>query len=110
MQGWGGIVVRLDGPLHFRFIGQPLMASILAVIDGVKDAKIGKAPYFWALIFTPGHRDELIKDDWKSIGKVFTVAMVLEVIYQVMTHHLDYRGYFLIAASALAITVSHAAG
>jgi len=110
MEGWGGIVVRLDGPLHFRFIGQPLMASILAVIDGVKDAKIGKAPYFWALIFTPGHRDELIKDDWKSIGKVFTVAMVLEVIYQVMTHHLDYRGYFLIAAFALAITVSYAAG
>jgi len=87
-----------------------LIASILAVIDGVKDAKIGKAPSFWAVIFTPGHRDELIKDGWKSIGKVFTVAMVLEVIYQVMTHHLDYRGYFLISASALAITVSHAAG
>jgi hypothetical protein len=39
MQGLEGIVARLDGPLHFRFIGQPLMASILAVIDGVKDAK-----------------------------------------------------------------------
>ena len=50
MQGWEGIVARLDGPLHFRFIGQPLMASVLAIIDGVKDAKLGKPPYFWAVI------------------------------------------------------------
>lgn len=50
MQGWAGIVGRLDGPLHFRFIGQPLMASVLAIIDGVKDARMGKPPYFWAVI------------------------------------------------------------
>ncbi len=103
MQGWGGIVARLDGPLHFRFIGQPLMASILAIIDGVRDAKTGKPPYFWAVIVTPGHRRELIKEGWKSIWKVFIFAMLFEAVYQVMTHHVDYRGYFLVAAFALAI-------
>lgn len=79
------------------------MASILAIIDGVKDAKVGKPPYFWAVIVTPGHRGELIKEGWKSIWKVFIFAMLFEAIYQVMTHHLEYRGYFLVAALALAI-------
>jgi hypothetical protein len=103
MQGWEGIVARLDGPFHFRFIGQPLMASVLAVIDGVKDAKMGKPPYFWAVIVTPGHRKELLRDGWKSICKVFIVAMLLEGLYQVIVHQLDYRGYFLVAAFTLAI-------
>jgi hypothetical protein len=67
MQGWEGIVARLDGPLHFRFIGQPLMASVLAIVDGVKDAKMGKPAYFWAVLVSPGHRKELMKDGWKSI-------------------------------------------
>jgi hypothetical protein len=107
MQGREGIaenfVARLDGPLHFRFISQPLMAAIFAVIDGVKAAKMGKAPYFWALVVSPGHRKELIKDGWKSVGKIFIVAMLLEVIYQVKVHHIDYGGYFLIAPFVLAI-------
>ena len=103
MQGWEGIVARLDGPLHFRFIMQPSVASILAIIDGFKDAKKGKPPYFWAVLVTPGHRKELIKGGWKSICKVFILAMILEGVYQVITHHLDFRGYVLVAAFSLAI-------
>lgn len=103
MQSWQGIVARLDGPLHFRFIGQPLMASILAIIDGIKDARMGRRPYLSVLMVTPEHRKELIKDGWKSIRKVFIVAMVLEVVYQVVVHHLAFRGYMFVAAFALAI-------
>jgi hypothetical protein len=103
MQGWEEILARLDGPLHFRFIMQPSMASILAIIDGVKDAKLGKPAYFWAVIVTRDRRNELIKEGWKSIGKVCILAMVLEVIYQVMTHRLEFRGYLFVAAFVLAI-------
>ena len=52
---------RLDGPLHFRFIMQPAMAIIFAVIDGVKDAKLGKAAYFWAMVKNPDQRQELLR-------------------------------------------------
>jgi hypothetical protein len=58
----GDLFARLDGPLHFRFIVQPLVAIIFAVIDGVKDAKAGKPAYFWALLSTPEYRAELVKD------------------------------------------------
>jgi len=103
MQGWEGIVARLDGPFHFRIIVQPSVASILAIIGGIKDAKLGKPPYFWALIVDHGHRIELIKEGWKSIFKVFILAMVLEGAYQLKIGHLDYRGYVFVAAFVFAV-------
>ncbi|HXW73717.1 MAG TPA: hypothetical protein VEK10_02780 [Steroidobacteraceae bacterium] len=34
---------RFDGPLHFRFIAQPLMAILLAMRDGWRDARAGRS-------------------------------------------------------------------
>jgi hypothetical protein len=99
----GDFFARLDGPLHFRFIFQPVMAIIFAVIDGVKDAKAGKPPYFWALFSTPEYRKELVKEGWQSIGKVFIVAIILDAVYQLKVHSSVYAGELLIVAFALAI-------
>lgn len=107
MREWQRIVedlfARLDGPLHFRFIVQPLVATIFAVIDGVKDAKAGKPPYFWALLSTPERRGEMVKEGWKSVGKIFIVAMILDIVYQLKVHSTVYAGELLIVAFALAI-------
>jgi hypothetical protein len=107
MGEWQRIVqdlfARLDGPLHFRFIVQPLMATIFAVIDGVKDAKAGKPPYFWALLATPERRKEMVKEGWKSVGKIFILAIILDAIYQLKIHSSVYAGELLIVAFTLAI-------
>jgi hypothetical protein len=97
------LFARLDGPLHFRFIFQPLMATIFAVIDGVKDARTGKPAYFWALLTTPDYRKELLHEGWKSVGKIFILAIVLDVIYQMKVHSTVYAGELLIVAFVLAI-------
>jgi len=94
---------RLDGPLHFRFILQPVMAILFAVTDGVKDAKLGKPPYFWAVLTSSGHRSELLRTGWKSVGKIFILAVVLDIVYQVRVHHTVYPGELLITAFVLAI-------
>jgi hypothetical protein len=99
----GDFVARLDGPLHFRFIVQPLMAIIFAVIDGVKDARAGKPAYFWALLTTPHYRKELVKEGWKSVGRVFILAVILDAIYQLKVHSSVYAGELLIVAFVLAI-------
>jgi hypothetical protein len=107
MGDWERIIenlfARLDGPLHFRFIFQPLMAIIFAVIDGIKDAKNGKPAYFWSLITHSGHRIELLKDGWKHVGKIFIIAIILDVVYQWKVHSTIYPGEILIVAFALAI-------
>src|SRR5260221_13145960 len=107
MRDWqrivGDLFTRLDGPLHFRFIVQPLVAIIFAVIEGVKDAKAGKPAYFWALLSAPDQRKELVKEGWKSVGKIFIVAIILDVVYQLRVHSTVYPGEPLIVAFALAI-------
>lgn len=94
---------RLDGPLHFRFIMQPLMAVFFAVIDGMKDARAGKPAYFWAVIINPGHRKALFRDGWKHMGKIFILAVILDIIYQLKVQHTIYPGEILIVAFFLAI-------
>lgn len=94
---------RIEGPLHFRFVMQPVMAIIFASIGGVKDAKAGRAPYFWSLFTDPQHRDALIRDGWKSIGKLFIVAVLLDIIFQIKELHRVYPGGTLMVALLLAV-------
>jgi hypothetical protein len=94
---------RMDGPLHFRFIMQPSMAIILAVIDGIKDAKAGRPAYFWAMVKNPEQRRELLKIGWKRIAKIFILAVILDVIYQIKVYHWFYPGETLTVAILLAI-------
>jgi hypothetical protein len=97
------LIARTEGPLHFRVVLQPVMAMIFAFIDGRKDAKSGKAPYFWSVLTDPEHRREMVKDGWKSIGKVFILAAVLDAIYQFIVERFIYPGEIIIVAFLLAI-------
>jgi hypothetical protein len=73
---------RVSGPLKFRIVLQPIMATLLAVRSGLKDAKSGAPPYFWSLLSTPDHRMERIKDGWKSVARLFFLAVALDLVYQ----------------------------
>lgn len=94
---------RVSGPMHLRIYIQPLMAIIFAVLAGMNDAKAGKPAYFWALLTNPVCRAEMIKDGWKQVGKVFILAVVLDVICQYLVLHFVYPGEAVIVAFVLAI-------
>jgi hypothetical protein len=97
------LVARFDGPLHFRLIVQPLVASMFAVIDGIRDGRMGNPAYFWAIAFHPADRKAMIQAGWKRVGKVFIFAVILDVVYQIKVNHWVYPGETLIVAFALAI-------
>lgn len=73
--------------MSLRLVLQPLMALIFAFRDGRKDAREGRAPYFWALFTDPRHRREMLESGWKSIGKVFVIAIVLDLVFQYIVFH-----------------------
>jgi hypothetical protein len=97
------LIDRVSGPMKFRLVLQPIMASFFAIRSGLADAKAGKSPYFWALLSDPGQRADMIKDGWKSVGKVFILAIVLDVVYQIIVLHFVYPGEVIIVAFILAI-------
>ena len=97
------LVARVSGPMKFRLVLQPVMASFFAIRAGLADARAGKPPYFWGLLSDPGQREDMIKDGWKSIGKVFVLALVLDVVYQIIVLRFVYPGEAIIVAFVLAI-------
>ena len=75
------LIDRLTGPLSFRLILQPMIATFFAVRDRLKAERQGRPPYFRSL-FTVAHpeRRELLQEAWKAIIKVFSLAVVLDLV------------------------------
>ncbi len=94
---------RVSGPMHFRIFLQPLMAIIFAIKDGRKDALEGRPAYFWAIFTDPEHRRDLLRSGWKSVGKVFIIALILDAIYQFIELRMFYPGEALYVGFILAI-------
>lgn len=76
------LVGRLTGPLTLRLYLQPGMATLFAIRDGLKDAKARRPPFFWTVFTSREDRPSLLRDGWKSIGQVFVLAIILDLIYQ----------------------------
>lgn len=99
----GDLIDRISGPMKFRLIMQPVMASIFAFRSGLADARAGKTPYLWGLFSDPAARAHRIKDGWKSVGGVFILAMILDAVYQVVELRFVYPGEAVVVAFILAI-------
>jgi hypothetical protein len=97
------MVARVTGPMKFRLILQPAMAAYFAIRAGLADARSGNPPYFWTLLSDPASRAELTESGWKDVGKVFVLAVVLDVVYQIVVSRFVYPGEALVVAVMLAI-------
>jgi hypothetical protein len=94
---------RVGGPMTFRIILQPLMASLLAFRAGWKDAQTGRPPYFWTILTDPDQRTDLLREGWKSVARVFVLAMIMDLIYQLIVLQWIYPLELLMVAILLAV-------
>jgi hypothetical protein len=98
------LIARVTGPMKFRLLLQPGMAIFFAIREGLKDAQGGKPPYLWGCLTDRDERKAMLKEGWKSIGKVFTLAVVLDIVYQLIEHRWQvYPGEAILVAIILAI-------
>jgi hypothetical protein len=47
---WTNLTDRPSGPMAFRFILQPSMATIAAIRDGLHDGRTERSPYLWTIL------------------------------------------------------------
>jgi len=99
---WEQLAGRLEGPFAFRFVLQPLVATILAIRAGVADAQDHRAPYLWSVLSDPAERPQLIREGIKDVLRVFVFAVALDVIYQVIVFRWVYPLQSLVVAALLA--------
>jgi hypothetical protein len=96
------LYARLTGPMNLRFIIQPTVATILAIRAGLRDARQDRPAFLWAVLANPVHRHELLRQGWKDVGKVFVLATILDVIYQLIVH----RGVYILELLLTAVTLA----
>jgi len=94
---------RLNGPFTFRLVLQPLSAALIALRSGLRDARSGRPAYGWAVISNPVERRELLKEGWRELSRVFIIAVIVDLIYELVVFGQIYPGQSLIVATVLAL-------
>ena len=100
---WDQLIAQPSGPLAFRLILQPVMATILAVLDGMKDARAGRPPYLRTILFDPSQRAAYLREGLKRVSRVIIFAFVMDAIYQYMVLRRFYLGEALVTVFVLAV-------
>jgi hypothetical protein len=100
---WDQLIAQPSGPLAFRLILQPIMATILAILDGVKDARTGRPPFLRTILSDPSQRAAYIREGLKRVSRVIVFAFVMDAIYQAMVLHRFYLGEALVTVFVLAV-------
>ena len=102
---WSDILDRPGGPMTFRFILQPAMALIAALRDGVKDARLGRRPYVWALIHgvrDPQGRSGRLWEGIVSTARILILGVVMDTLYQWVV----FKTFYPIQAAVIAVLLA----
>jgi hypothetical protein len=100
---WNDMAGRIGGPMSFRLLLQPAMAMFFAVRDGLKDAREGRPAYFYSLLTDPANRRSRLREGFKAVARVFVLAIIMDLIYQVIVLRWFYPLQSLIVAFVLAL-------
>ena len=79
---WDELLARTNGPLQFRFILQPVMATLLAIRDGYGDAAGGHLPYLEDILRNPDIRGERLKEGFRAVMRVMLLGIAMDAAYQ----------------------------
>ena len=100
---WDQLIAQPSGPLAFRLILQPMMATILAILDGLKDARAGRPLYTWTILTDPAQRASYLREGLKRVTRVIVFALLMDAIYQFLVLRWFYPGEALVTVFVLAV-------
>lgn len=99
---WQNLLDRPGGPMTFRFILQPVMASIAALIDGIRDARAGSSPYLATMIADPAHGYGSLRQGLIATSRIILLGVAMDIIYQFIEFGTFFPGEAAIVAVLLA--------
>ena len=99
---WQNLLDRPSGPKAFRFVLQPIMATIAALVDGVKDARTGRNPYLWVILTDPTKRGGRLHEGLIATARVILLGLCMDLIYQFIVFDTFHPAEAVIIAGLLA--------
>jgi len=95
---------RLTGPGRFRFILQPVVATVLGIRGGLADARAGRPPYLYGVLFHRGLRRELVRSGYESVANLLLLGILLDSIFQWLIYGVSHPGAALVMGPVLIVT------
>jgi hypothetical protein len=92
---------RLTGPGRFRFVLQPLLATLLGIRSGMADAAAGRPPYLLGLATDGQRRRELARDGFASVVNLVLMGVLLDSAFQWLILGASYPGPALVVGPVL---------
>jgi hypothetical protein len=81
---WQNLLERASGPMTFRFILQPIMATIAALLDGVKDARSGRPPFLETVLTNRAKRAGRLQEAVVATARIILLGLIMDTIYQLI--------------------------
>jgi len=92
---------RLTGPGRFRFVLQPLIATVLGIRSGLADARAGRPPYLYGVLFHRDLRRELVRSALESAANVLLMGILVDSVCQWFILGASYPGAALVVGPVL---------
>jgi hypothetical protein len=100
---WDDIMARAAGPMTFRFYLQPMMASLAALHDGLRDTKTGHKAFFWTARLDPAREAGRLREGLISTARIVLLGISMDVIYQFRVGNSFYPVEAVLIAILLAV-------
>jgi hypothetical protein len=92
---------RLTGPGRFRFLFQPATAILFGLAAGRADARAGRPPYLYALLFRGKDRGDLLRSSVDNVANLLLMGILLDSVCQWLILGSSYPGAALVVGPVL---------
>jgi hypothetical protein len=94
---------RLTGPGRFRFVLQPLLATLLGIRSGLADARAGRPPYLTGVLFHRGLRRALVRTSLETVANLLLMGILLDAVFQFVILGVSHPGAALVVGPVLIV-------
>jgi hypothetical protein len=94
---------RLAGPGRFRFIIQPLVSIIFGIRNGLVDARAGRPPYLYGVLFHRDLRKELVRTGFATVANLLLMGILMDSVCQWLILGRSYPGAALVVGPVLIV-------
>ena len=92
---------RLKGPGRLRFIFQPAVAIFFGIRAGVLDARTGREPFIFSVVFDTQRRWELLKEAFNRLSVLVAMSILLDALSQFLILREVFPGAALVVGPVL---------
>jgi hypothetical protein len=101
---WQNLVDRPGGPFVFRFVLQPIMATLAALRDGLHDARTGRTPFLWTVLTDPAQRRGRLDEALIATSRIVLLGLAIDAVYQ----HIEFDTFHPAEAVIIAVLLAFA--